>query len=467
MLFTEHFFLLYFFPLFLLFFLPFRNTLKLSHIIIIIFSLIFYISFGISNLIILLIPLLINYSLGILVFKVKKKRYKKAILFLGVFFDLLILLYYKYFNFAFDTLLPYIPLRFSDNIRALSTTIFPVGISFIVFQRISYLVDIYRKVTKPANNLLHYSTYATVFPHLISGPIVRFVDIKKELGKRKYKAIYLFDGFKFFIVGLALKVIIADGLFTVEEMLKNSIHINNTYESMILISYFSLRLYLDFTGYSLIAMGLAKLIGFSFPYNFNSPYQATSFQDFWNRWNITLSKWLRDYLYIPLGGNRKGNLRTYMNLILTMLLGGLWHGASWNFVIWGGLHGIYLALERHFITNRISLKIPIFFKKILIFIVVSLTWLMFIFTKPQDAITVFMSLISLNFSPFQSSVSHAFLLSLPALITGLLWAFYFTEKDIEKISLNWKNSLLLVIAFFVLLEITFTKQAVPFIYFQF
>lgn len=467
MLFTDHFFILYFFPIFFILYFLFRKSLKISDIILIVFSLLFYASFGINNLPILLIPMVIDFFAGIYLEKEKSKKRRKIILAILIIGNLLLLGYYKYTAFTITSILLFHKTHYLTDLTFYKTLIVPVGISFITFQRISYEVDIFRKKIKASKNLLQYASYALLFPHLISGPIVRYSYIQKQLTKRKINSLLLFEGMKYFTVGLFIKVLIADKLFIVENTIGNSLSRIHTIEALILLFYFSFRIYLDFCGYSLIAIGLAKLMGFEFPQNFNAPYQSTNITDFWRRWNITLSGWLRDYLYIPLGGNRKGRTRTYINLMITMLLGGLWHGASWNFAIWGSLHGCYLAIERFIADSKISVPIPVFLKKQLTFLLVTLTWLTFLFKSPTDIFLEVKKITELNFTLPPLATSVLIIESLLALTIAVVWSFFLKEEYIEKIKPSMWSSFAIVILFLAALYSTLWSAGVPFIYFQF
>jgi len=467
MLFTDHFFLLYFFPIFFIFYYLFRKSLFFSDTVLIIFSLLFYASFGINNLPILLIPLFIDYFAGIYLQKQKSARKRKIILALLIIGNLLLLGYFKYAAFTITSILLFHKTHYLTDLSFYKTLIVPVGISFITFQRISYEIDIYRRKIKASKNLLQYASYALLFPHLISGPIVRYSFIQKQLKKRKISSLLMFDGMKYLSIGLFLKLLVADKLYIVESALSSNISSIHSTEAIFLLFYFSFRIYLDFCGYSLIAIGLAKLMGFEFPHNFNAPYQALNITDFWRRWNITLSGWLRDYLYIPLGGNRKGKIRTYVNLIATMLLGGLWHGASWNFVLWGLLHGSYLAIERFLNDRKINIPLPKIIKRYLTFLLVTITWLTFLFKNPSDISMEINKIIQLNFVMPPLSTSLLIQESLSALLIAIVWSFFLKEEYIEKIKPNIITSISIVILFLISIYSALWGTGVPFIYFQF
>lgn len=274
----------------------------------------------------------------------------------GVALNLALIGYYKYFNFFMENLS-----ALFGNIAPHLSIILPIGISFFTFQQIAFLVDAYKgKVQR--TNLLDYSLFVTFFPQLIAGPIVHHSDVMPQFARRlRLEPMYFAAGISLFSIGLFKKLVIADGLAPIADhvfgLADRGEPLSAAVSAAGLLAY-TFQLYFDFSGYSDMAIGLGLMMGIQLPLNFLSPYKATSIIDFWRRWHITLSRFLRDYLYIPLGGNRKGKARRYINLMITMLLGGLWHGASWNFVIWGGLHGLYLMINHAWNAFRTRLSLP-------------------------------------------------------------------------------------------------------------
>ena len=270
---------------------------------------------------------------------------RKALVLASLVINLGLLCYFKYTNFFYEMLAP----LWNGTFHALDIFL-PVGISFFTFQSLSYTIDVYRKELQPLSNLLDYAFYVSFFPQLVAGPIVRAKDFIPQIRRPLFVSPEMFGRGVFFLMsGLFKKAIISDyiSINFVERIFDNP-GLYSGIENLFGVYGYALQIYCDFSGYSDMAIGLALLLGFHFPINFNSPYKSDSITDFWRRWHISLSTWLRDYLYISLGGNRKGRLRTYANLVITMLLGGLWHGASWNFVVWGGLHGVALAVHKFF-----------------------------------------------------------------------------------------------------------------------
>src|SRR5262245_25084268 len=283
----------------------------------------------------------VNHVLAVAIHRARDIRARKGLLTLAVAFDLGFLGYFKYANFFLST---------TDNLAGTSFiahVVLPVGISFYSFMAISYVVDTYRGELVPAS-FARFAVFQAFFPHLVAGPIVRASELSPQLARaRDPRRVDVGRAFLLIVSGLFLKVVIANHLATsiVDEVFAAP-NRHSSLEVLFAIYGYAVQIFADFCGYTNIAIGVALLLGFEFPQNFASPYSAVTLQDFWRRWHMTLSRWLRDYLYIPLGGNRKGRLTTYRNLMLTMLLGGLWHGAAWTFVAWGGIHGLGLAFER-------------------------------------------------------------------------------------------------------------------------
>lgn len=270
----------------------------------------------------------------------QERRWMQA----GVAGNLFILGVFKYFNFGVDSLNAALMASGMPPFDVLKI-ILPIGISFYIFQSISFLIDIYRKDAPDPKNIWDFAAFISLFPQLIAGPILRYKDVANQFSDRVHSWDYFSEGAYRFMIGFAQKILIADSVAPLVDMmfgLENPTFL----ESWVGALAYTLQLYFDFMGYSSMAIGLGLMMGFRFMENFNHPYISRSITEFWRRWHISLSTWLRDYLYIPLGGNRQGEAKTYRNLFLTMLLGGAWHGANWTFVIWGAWHGFWLALER-------------------------------------------------------------------------------------------------------------------------
>jgi len=283
----------------------------------------------------------VNHVLAVAIYRAQARRARKALLALAVAFDIGFLGYFKYAGFFVTQF---------DNAFGTSWIVnitLPVGISFYSFMAISYVVDTYRGQLVPAS-FARFAVFQAFFPHLVAGPIVRASELLPQLeGPRNPRRVNVSRAYVLIVIGLFLKVVIANHLSThIVDDVFAAPERHSSLEVLVAVYGYAVQIFADFCGYTNIAIGIALLLGFEFPQNFNAPYTAVSLQDFWRRWHMTLSRWLRDYLYIPLGGNRKGRILTYRNLLLTMLLGGLWHGAAWTFVVWGGIHGAGLAIER-------------------------------------------------------------------------------------------------------------------------
>ena len=297
---------------------------------------------------ILLFSTTLDWWLARLIWKSNIQRNRRLLLILSLVSNLSLLGFFKYGGFLLDnTRLLLGTLGIVYHPPALGVVL-PIGISFYTFASLSYTIDVYRREVAGDSRFMDYALFVSFFPHLVAGPIVRAKQLLPQIRETRAASWDQIGwGLVLIIIGLFSKTVLADSVFApvVDEVYTNPATHNAAYAWAAVFG-FSGQIYFDFSGYSLCAIGLALCFGFEFPDNFHYPYAARGFSDFWRRWHITLSSWLRDYLYVPLGGNRHGSLRTYVNLMLTMFIGGLWHGASWMFVLWGGLHGIYLAIER-------------------------------------------------------------------------------------------------------------------------
>lgn len=378
MVFSSNIFLFLFLPaiLALYFAVPKSFTSKKYENYLLLFaSLIFYAWGELTYIWLLGLSIIGNYYFGILIGH--KNKWKNPITFLAMFFNLVLLAYFKYANFIAENL----ELLFEnpDLIRpAVLPNHLPIGISFFTFHAISYLIDIYRSKSKPQKNLLDLSLYIAFFPQLIAGPIVRYNFIEKYLHKRRYNIQAASYGVRRFLIGFTKKVIIANPLGEVADAIFSAqLDSLSTKLAWIGIVCYSLQIYFDFSGYSDMALGLARIFGFRFPENFNYPYISKSIKEFWRRWHMSLSAWFRDYVYIPLGGNRVNVVRQYFNLVLVFFLCGLWHGASWNFVIWGLFHGFFLVFERIKIGVKFLEILPNFLQHIYAILVVMIGWVFF------------------------------------------------------------------------------------------
>jgi D-alanyl-lipoteichoic acid acyltransferase DltB (MBOAT superfamily) len=297
---------------------------------------------------------LVDYRLALLISDTPNLKLRKVLLILSLVMNFGFLGIFKYFNFFVDSFMSATAmLGFHGLSPVLLRILLPPGISFYTFQAVAYIVDVYFGKQKATRSLVDYALFISLFPHLIAGPIQRPSHLLPQVeNPREYSPDKVFGGIMLILTGLFRKCFIADNCAVIANAAFNGELGHNVFSVLIGVYAFAWQIYGDFAGYSDMARGSAQLLGFHFMVNFRQPYFATSLQDFWRRWHISLSTWLRDYLYIPLGGNRKGPRRTYVNLLATMLIGGFWHGANWTFIVWGGLHGLWLSIERLFAARR-------------------------------------------------------------------------------------------------------------------
>ncbi len=344
MLFSSIIFLYAFLPIVLI--LNFLIRKEYRNKLLLISSLIFFAWGGVTYSLILITSLIINYVSGLLIHKYQGQRLSKLFLTIGIVLNLAILGHFKYMNFIVENLNEL--LGFVTEFKfANSYIILPLGISFYTFQAMSYIIDVYRKEANVQKNFFRLALYISFFPQLIAGPIVRYIDIESQLANRRNHMANLTYGIQRFVLGLSKKVLIANqfGLVADKAFALEVAQLNSA-TSWIGILAYTIQIYFDFSGYSDMAIGLGRMFGFKLPENFNFPYMARSMREFWQRWHMTLSIWFKNYLYFPLGGSRKGEFFTILNLLIVFFATSIWHGASWNFVIWGMTHGFFMMLER-------------------------------------------------------------------------------------------------------------------------
>ena len=366
-------------------------------------SYLFYAAWNPPYIVILLFSTSLDWWLARKIWQSGNDRVRRGLLILSLVSNLGLLGFFKYGGFLlqnFQWLLTGIGVHYQPPSMDI---ILPVGISFYTFASLSYTIDVYRREVKGDWGFLDYALFVSFFPHLVAGPIVRARQLLPQfIEPRKPNADQIGWGLTLVCLGLFSKAVLADAIFApvVDAVYANSVAAVDAWAGVL---GFSGQIYCDFSGYSLCAIGLALCFGFEFPDNFRYPYAARGFSDFWRRWHMTLSSWLRDYLYIPLGGNQSGSARTYVNLLLTMLIGGLWHGASWMFVLWGGLHGMYLAAERKLRAWRPGAALLERHGDIgltlVTFLIVTLTWIPFRAKDPATAGKVFGALFNFDVAP--------------------------------------------------------------------
>lgn len=411
MVFSSIFFLLYFLPVFLLVYHFIDKKYKNYWVLV---SSIFFYAWGAPEFIfVVLVATVIDFFIVNKVFSSRTLRTKKRWLVLSLMLNLGLLAYFKYANF------------FIDNFNALLQTVgfesvswtavaLPIGISFYIFQSITYAVDVYRGVNPPVKKISHYLLYILSFPQMIAGPIVKYNQIAYQLASRDETSDDRLLGFYRFCIGLAKKVLIANTMAIYADEILNGDIVNHSSGAVWLgIIAYTFQIYFDFSGYSDMAIGLGRMIGFKFPENFDSPYLSKSISEFWRRWHMTLGAFMKEYLYIPLGGNRvKSVPRLYVNLAIVFLLSGLWHGASWNFILWGAFHGLFLILDRLFLINVLNKigKIP---SMLLTFFIVMVGWAIFRMENFEEMKMVLIKLFVFDFSStFQLPFEYWFILSI-------------------------------------------------------
>ena len=371
MLFSSNVFLYFYFPLVLL--LYYLTPRKFRNVTLFLVSLVFYGWGEPVYVLLMLATILLNYVFGAWIHnRHQKEMSAKAVLAVGVAANLLILGFFKYAGFLVDSLKSVLP--FMEAVKTPEIAL-PIGISFYVFQSMSYIIDVYRNDAPVQKNPITFGTYVTLFPQLIAGPIVRYSDVALQLQNRRENMTQFASGVRLFIVGLAKKVLLANQMGAMWEILQTQ---QGTLVAWVGIAAYSLQLYFDFSGYSDMAIGLGRMLGFEFLMNFNYPYISKSITEFWRRWHISLSTWFREYVYIPLGGNRKGLPRQILNLLIVWGLTGFWHGASWNFLLWGLYYGILLIIEK-VVLLKVLKKTPAVINHIYTVFLVLLGWALFYF----------------------------------------------------------------------------------------
>jgi alginate O-acetyltransferase complex protein AlgI len=487
MVFSSHLFLFYFLPLVLLLYytlpLPrFRTGLLAS---------VSYLFYGWANppwALIMFFSTVVDYLCGLALIRLanlrrlpsgdwpmiptgqRRTRRMKAVLTCSIASNLALLGFFKYYDFTAENLSRVAAgLGLGADWLPLLHVALPVGISFYTFKSMSYAIDVYRGDARPMSNLLDFCCFEALFPDLVAGPIIRYAQLADQMRYRAHTAEKFARGVAFFSCGMAKKILIANPIGHVADIAFATAS-PAAHDAWFGAAAYAFQIYFDFSGYSDMAMGLGLMFGFLLPPNFDSPYRADSITDFWRRWHISLSTWLRDYLYIPLGGNRKGNTRTYLNLMVVMLLGGLWHGASWNFMIWGGIHGSMLAFERFQGKASPYRRLPRPLRVAVTFAIVCVSWVFFrAKTLPQAAdYTAAMfglssptpggrALAGTMYTPYHTAI---FLVA-AALVWSAPQAWAFTRELTPRRAAACMAMLMLSVLFM------WTQTENPFLYFQF
>ena len=473
MLFNSLAFLIFFAVVIALHYLPLAWRIKKINLLV--SSYIFYAAWNPPFVILLWISTIVDWFAAAAMSRAERPGRRKILLGLSLLANLGMLSYFKYGQWLAESFTNLTSQLGFEYTAPELDIILPVGISFYTFQTLSYTIDVYLRRSKPEASFLDFALFVTFFPQLVAGPIVRPYQLIPQFKQPRTANSQQFTwGLFLFTWGLFQKSVIADGILSiVVGDTFNAMYNITAFDAWLGVLAFSGQIFFDFAGYSLCAIGIAMCLGFSIPNNFKSPYAAIGFSNFWQRWHISLSGWLRDYLYIPLGGNQKGPRRTYINLMLTMFLGGIWHGASWRFLIWGGVHGLYLVTER-------LLKKTLDTKKLLAhplaavssglatFVCVSLTWVFFAANDWEKCMRMFQSLLGLHQEPLLVLSTFHIVMTI-LIVGGMLVCHWLTrDRELEEIASRtpaWLLTVFWVTILFVTIMVGGSSSA--FIYFQF
>lgn len=457
-------FLFFFFPIFLL--LYYISPFKIKNLILLIFSLIFY-AWGEPVYIVLMIfSSVVDYTNGRMIDKYRdNKAIKRLFMVFSIIINLALLGFFKYSDFLIEN----INALFNISIPLLELGL-PIGISFYTFQTMSYSIDVYRGAVKVERNFLNFMTYVSMFPQLIAGPIVRYQTVSEELSKREINFNKFTSGLVRFLQGLFKKVLIANNVGYVWSVISGDTSDISLLTAWLGIFMFAFQIYFDFSGYSDMAIGMGKMLGFTYPENFNYPYISKSITEFWRRWHISLSSWFKDYVYIPLGGSRCKKIINIRNILIVWMLTGIWHGAAWNFVIWGLYFGVLLLIEK-FILKRFLEKLPSFFKHIYAIFFILIGWLIFAFDDisllKEYALKLFIN-PSIIDTEFMQYFTNYFVIIVVAIIFSMPIYPYVKEK------FKFNNTIIQILIYLVYVALFMIVTAMlvsdtynPFLYFRF
>ncbi len=468
MVFTSHIFVYYFLPLLLLvyFNLPYRAR----NLFLTVTSYLFYGWWNPSFMALMLAATLVNFAAGHVIGMPRSTpRRRRVALIIAVAVNLTLLGFFKYFMFFTNSLNMLLALRGFELLPVLRVTL-PIGISFYTFQALSYTVDVYRGDARPARSFVDFACFVSLFPQLIAGPIIRYHTVAEQLVERTHTASRFASGVSLFIVGLAKKILLANVMGEVADAVFGARQPVPADAWFGVLAY-AFQIYFDFSAYSNMAIGLGRMLGFEFPRNFNAPYVAESITDFWRRWHISLSTFLRDYLYIPLGGNRRGAARTYVNLATVMVFGGLWHGANWTFVAWGAIHGGVLIWERWMGKDSFYRFLPRPARVAITFLLVLFTWVMFRSVTLADAGAFYAAMLGLAHAGSTSVLLAGEIYSTQYLLVMSV-CIALTIQPVQTFDWSQRShgplvAAGLILLFLVALLVMSTQAFNPFLYFQF
>lgn len=459
MVFSSSIFLFVFLPA--LFFFYFLAADRHRNMVLLIASIIFYAWGEPKNILLMFLSIIINYILGLLIEKIWKHR--RFFLIFAVIYNLGMLFIFKYLNFAVDTIN-----QVAGTEIKIAQIVLPIGISFYTFQIMSYVIDVYFGRVKAQKNFVNLALYIALFPQLIAGPIVRYTDIEKQIGQRTTTWEKADVGVVRFMTGFSKKVLIADQLAPLVDTCFAGTY-PSIYANWIGAVAYTLQIFFDFSGYSDMAIGLGKIFGFDFPENFNYPYISQSIQEFWRRWHITLSSWFRDYLYIPLGGSRAGKTRTYINYVIVFFMTGLWHGASFNFIVWGLFYVVFLIMER-LGWNNVLKRLPRIVRHVYTIFIIIIGW---VFFRADTLASAILYIKGMFRTAGRDAVNFAYIMNRQLwffLIIGIL--FSIPHPKIERFfeqsaTAKFTREMLVTVVFIIAICYMVGSGYSPFLYFRF
>ncbi|MBE6160254.1 MAG: MBOAT family protein [Lactobacillales bacterium] len=445
MLFNSYIFVLLFLPLCLIgyFILNYFKKYKLAQYFVLGMSFWFYGYFNYYYLIIIIFSILFNYGIYCLFKKIEKNNKRKILLIFSILMNLGLLFYFKYYDFFISNINNLFNLNFT-----LKNIVLPLGISFFTFQQLSFVIDAYKKEV-PGYSLINYATFVTFFPQLIAGPIVTHDELVPQFMDKEKKKINwdnMARGIYIFVLGLAKKVLIADIFGNAVNYGFSNIELLDSTSAIIVMLSYTIQIYFDFSGYCDMAIGIGKMMNIDLPINFNSPYKSINIIEFWKRWHITLTRFFTKYIYIPLGGSKKGKIKTYTNIMIIFLISGFWHGANWTFVLWGLLHGIFSVITRCF--KKFFDRIHPILNWLITFIFINFTWIIFRANSIKEAFNFINKIFDLNFKNINKNIVDCF--------NSVEFTFITSRISILKI---YPNFLLICYFIFTIILILFSKNA--------
>lgn len=466
MVFSSNFFLFCFLPIVLAIYHLLKE--KYKNVFLLLASLFFYFWGEEKSIVIIVTSILINYIMGLFIYYIKWDNLKKIGLILAIALNIGLLFYYKYYDFFITSINDIV----GTNITIRNVAL-PIGISFFTFSGVSYVVDLYRRKVPAQKNIIKVALYISFFSKLTAGPIVRYIDIADQIDKRKETIEKFVEGICRFVGGLAKKIILANGVGIIADEIFNAPYSQHSISTVWLgIICYTLQIYFDFSGYSDMAIGLGKMFGFDFLENFNLPYISSSIKEFWRRWHISLSSFFRDYVYIPLGGSRKGNV--YFNLLVVFFLTGLWHGESWNFIAWGLWHGFFVVIERLNTAHQlIKIKLPKLLQHIGTILIVMIGWVMFRADTLQYAIGYIGRMFGINKADhiyFQTGYyldAYRIFVIILSIIASIGLFAHINKKLMENKYYTFIRNIFTILIFFLCIIYVMNTTYNPFIYFRF